>query len=76
MDCFISVVYFNCVTPANFSSSDLLLELPSFPWSSCRGGVRQEDGFNLDVFLTHPVLVLAALPFSRQERDLQNITLL
>lgn len=70
MDCFIGIFYFNCVTPTNLSSSDLLLELPSFPWSSFWEGGRQEDSFNRGVFLTHPVLVLAALPFRRQEGDL------
>lgn len=39
MDCFISVLYLSCVTPANLSST-LLLELPSFSWSSCWEGVR------------------------------------
>lgn len=69
MDCFISVLYFNCMTPANLSSSTLLLELPSFPCSSCQERVRQEDGFSLGVFLTHTVLVLSSCAPLQKTRE-------
>lgn len=57
------------MTPANLSSSILLLELPSFLWSSYRETVRQEDSFSLGVFLTHLLLVLSSCTPLQKRRE-------